>query len=344
MQNLNPIIAVLIPLYNKADFIEPCVTSVLAQDYANFEIIVVDDGSTDDGVGRLQRTFHDPRIRLVRQANAGVGAARNRALRESRAPICAFLDADDEWLPTHLSDLFHLAATFPDASVLATRIGLKDGNIQGELKCNEPMQATLPCLMDNYLELAAYPGEPFLHTSACAFRRNVIACCGTFLEGTPYGEDQEYWVRLILSHRLAFHPRISALYRRNVAGSAMSQWKWSAAEFPVLRTLRRHVESHPAAENRSDILNYAASVLMSQAVWGIKRGSNVEVRKVLADPMLKESRYWLRLLILTFAAAMPEQLVRRALAMYNTLRRATLRRTEPVACGPGPMPLHRYSR
>src|SRR5436305_12621525 len=128
MMPLNPTVSVLVPLYNKAAFVEATVRSVVAQDYQNFELLIVDDGSTDDGLARLQAVFYDSRIRIIRQAHAGVGAARNHALCQARSNILAFLDADDEWSPTHLSDLLYLAQEFPQAGILATGIARKTGD------------------------------------------------------------------------------------------------------------------------------------------------------------------------------------------------------------------------
>ena len=88
-------VSVIIPLYNGAAYIERSIHSVLNQTFQEFEIVVVDDGSTDDGPQRVT-AFHLPHIRLIRKANGGVSAARNTGIREARYGLIAFLDADDE--------------------------------------------------------------------------------------------------------------------------------------------------------------------------------------------------------------------------------------------------------
>jgi glycosyltransferase involved in cell wall biosynthesis len=103
--------SVVIPLYNKARQIENTIRSVLAQDFQDFEIIVVDDGSTDGG-SDLIIPINDTRIRLVFQVNAGVSAARNFGVHESSAEYIAFLDADDEWYPWHLEEIDKLIRNF----------------------------------------------------------------------------------------------------------------------------------------------------------------------------------------------------------------------------------------
>jgi len=96
-------VTVIVPLYNKATHIGRCLRSIAGQTLRDFEAIVVDDGSTD-GSGEIARAFGDPRFRVIAQANAGPGAARNRGASEARGEFLAFLDGDDEWLPDYLED------------------------------------------------------------------------------------------------------------------------------------------------------------------------------------------------------------------------------------------------
>src|SRR5215211_4198690 len=101
-----PLFTVVIPTYNRAGFIVETINSVLAQTDADFEVVVVDDGSTDDTQNVVRRDFgHVDKVRYVRQANAERGAARNRGIREARGQFVIFLDSDDLMRPDHLSAL-----------------------------------------------------------------------------------------------------------------------------------------------------------------------------------------------------------------------------------------------
>ena len=102
-----PRVSVVVPVYNKGRYLRRAVDSVLAQSFTDFELILVDDGSTDDSLA-VAREYTDPRVRVIRQANSGAGAARNRGIDEARATMVAFLDGDDEWVPAFLDQMMAL--------------------------------------------------------------------------------------------------------------------------------------------------------------------------------------------------------------------------------------------
>ena len=104
-------VSVILPLYNKASYVRRALDSISAQTFKDFEAIVVDDGSTDEGA-RVVAEHKDARIRLVRQSNKGPGAARNRGAIAARGEFLAFLDADDEWLPEYLEESVNLLENY----------------------------------------------------------------------------------------------------------------------------------------------------------------------------------------------------------------------------------------
>ena len=214
--------SVIIPLYNKAEFIVRAVQSVLVQDWQDYELLIIDDGSTDHGLQRVLDRFHDSRIQGVVQPNAGEGAARNRGLKEMRGDAAAFLDADDEWLPTHLSDLATMAAKFPGAGLLATgfRAVYADG-----LAVDHSIDQREPSLVEDYYRLATL-GHP-VHVSAVAVDGPLLMKSIRFAEGASIGADEEFYARAALDAALAYHPRISAIYHHDVAGSAMAKARCS---------------------------------------------------------------------------------------------------------------------
>src|SRR5262245_49674035 len=95
-----PLVSVVMPTYNRADTIQRAIKSVQAQTFADWELIVIDDGSTDDTAAFIDQS--DPRVKVIRQENRGFVGARNRGLSEGIGKYFAFLDSDDEWMPFHL--------------------------------------------------------------------------------------------------------------------------------------------------------------------------------------------------------------------------------------------------
>ena len=118
-------ISVVIPLYNKEKQIAHTLQSVLNQTFQDFEIVIVDDGSTDGSVAEVEK-FSDSRIRLIHQKNAGVSAARNRGIEAAKGDLIAFLDADDVWMPEYLATQYHLSQKYPDCNVFACNYEFRD--------------------------------------------------------------------------------------------------------------------------------------------------------------------------------------------------------------------------
>ena len=110
-----PKVSVIIPLYNKGKYIARALDSVFSQTYQDYEVIVVDDGSTDNGP-EIVKQYNDPRLRLIHQENAGPGAARNKGISESKGEFLSFLDADDEWLPEFLEEGIYALSENPQCS------------------------------------------------------------------------------------------------------------------------------------------------------------------------------------------------------------------------------------
>lgn len=210
---------VVMPLYNKRDYVEAAIRSVLAQDELN-ELIVVDDGSTDGGAERVEHLARgDARIRLLRQPNAGVSAARNRGVRASAADYVAFLDADDLYLSGFLQQIAALAARYPEAGLLGTAYGRFSGDVARALAAHAPAgPADMGRLVPAFFEEWAR-GNFFFTSSACVRRQALLDLGTLFPEGERLGEDQDVWFRLAERHPVACSARALALYRVDVAGS-----------------------------------------------------------------------------------------------------------------------------
>lgn len=187
-----PHFSVVIPVYNAAATIAATLASVVAQTDTDFEIIVIDDGSSDDSLAViLAIAAQESRIRLVSQANAGVAAARNLGIELAKGELIAFLDADDRWQPEKLARhrLFH--ASHPRIAVSFAQIAFREAGRRG---CHQ--FRTCSTVPEHSLTLQDLLGEnPVCTASNLVVTRHCFTAVGAFLKGMNHAEDQEWLAR-----------------------------------------------------------------------------------------------------------------------------------------------------
>lgn len=205
--------SIVIPLYNKEKYIRKTVESVLLQTYPFFEVIVVDDGSTDGG-GEMIKTVSDERVRLIRQENSGVSVARNRGIEEAREKYVAFLDADDYWHPMFLQRMAEMITCYPDAGLYASRYAEV---VKGKLY---PFDLRLSSGFTHgyisYFELYAKTFLSPVWTSAVVIPKEVFACTGGFSPGMKAGEDIMLWIKIALKEPVVYLNEMLAYYNNDV--------------------------------------------------------------------------------------------------------------------------------
>ena len=224
-----PKISVVVPLYNKQPYIQRALNSILAQTMEDYEVIVVDDGSTDDGP-EVVKSIVDKRIRLISQANRGPGAARNRGIEKARGEYLAFLDADDEWMPRFLER----------SLALLTDYGPEVASVSSGYILSPAGASTVPMWKKRGLRDDAYILTPetspqfavYLLAYLCPWntlvRADVVRRWGGFYEKNRclYAEDAYLWLKVMLNEQIAvnleplvhFHSEASAL-SKNLRGA-----------------------------------------------------------------------------------------------------------------------------
>jgi glycosyltransferase involved in cell wall biosynthesis len=271
------VVSVIIPLYNKARYIERALDSVLAQTDPEFEIVVVNDGSTDGSEDAVRRRA-DPRIRLVSQENAGVSAARNRGIAEASGELVAFLDADDEWLPEHLATICRLATDYPGCGVYASAYRAVGADGKEEILAfagvpRYPWEGVL----QNYFR-AALTCDP-VWTSAAAAPKSVFETCGLFPVGFTTGEDTDTWCRIALKFPVALSTRPGAVYHREAENRSAVHASGAPCP-PVVRTLDDALRggSLPAGVHSDDLLEYRNKWLIGFATHCLLAGERALAR------------------------------------------------------------------
>jgi len=241
-----PEVTVVIPLFEKGPHIARALDSVLSQTFADFEVVVVDDGSTDDGKQVVTKYLGDPRIRLLVQENRGVSAARNRGIDEAFTDFIAFLDADDEWAPDHLEILVRLRMKFPGAGICTTafRRVLEDGRIvfpRYEGIPSPPWEG----ILEDYFKSASLGAQP-VWTSAAAVPLAVFRQIGLFRVGISRGEDLDMWGRIAMFYPVAFSWEGIGYYRKDATQRTCDKVPMQESH-PFLDSVREHYGSESRA-------------------------------------------------------------------------------------------------
>ena len=221
MQDTENLISVVIPLYNKAAYVERAIRSVLAQGEAVGEIVVVDDGSSDDSVSVVE-ALREPKVKLIRQPNGGVSAARNRGIAEARGEFVCFLDADDMYVEGFVDEIVALIAQFPKACLYATSYVKRwpDGR---EVVNNLPHTLEAGGMQIVRDPFCAWSRNSFVHIASSCMRKRIFADRGfLFPVGENVGEDQDVIFRLMEVGDVAYSPKPLMVYHQAVADSLYS--------------------------------------------------------------------------------------------------------------------------
>lgn len=282
-------ISVVIPLYNKQSEIARTLRSVVEQSLAPREIIVVDDGSTDESQSRVREVmahYPDAPIRLIVQPNRGVSAARNRGIREAVGDYVALLDGDDFWHTGYIAEVARLIEASGDAEALST--GFYIVNNGQRLLAPTP---TSEGWIDPAREalLGRFPIIP----STATLRRDMLLDIGGFPEGMRIGEDQWLWVRLIQRGcRFYFSPMPLVSYSRSAENRSASIYR---AEHTT-----HSLEELLFDSNTPELNEYIARIAIGKAITQSVRGGSADAKRAITafSYTLRSRRQLLRLRLL----------------------------------------------
>jgi len=288
-----PKVSVIIPTYNCAKYICEAVDSVLAQTYNDFEIVVVDDGSTDDTKDILQR--YNGRIRYIYQSNKGVSAARNLGLREAKGKYIAFLDADDIWLPEKLECQTKLLEENPDTVMVFSDIEMfsentlirfsmsRSNNYQpyGSLKWRILQKE----FNDGTLIKGITFGDLVLDNSilpaTVVLKRICLDSIGYFDEGLPIAEDYDLWLRISQKFKILYFNKITARrrYRQDSASDRDGIREYKYLEYDC-KVLKKFIKEEP---NRfSSLIKKTMKQKYRIACWGNLNNLNLKKLRTLS--------------------------------------------------------------
>lgn len=217
-------VSIVIPLYNKAPYVERALESIGAQTFSDFEVIVVDDGSTDGGASVVAQ-YREPRVRLITQSNAGPGPARNAGIAEAQGEFIAFLDADDEWLSTYLEESVRTLEELGTdvAAISSGYLEYPSGESREKMWRKRGIKEGIFHMKPETAPSLAVSVLAYMTPPATVARSEVIRKWGGFYshERCLFAEDAFLWLKVLLNETVAFN--LSPLVKIHREVSALSK-------------------------------------------------------------------------------------------------------------------------
>jgi glycosyltransferase involved in cell wall biosynthesis len=233
-----PLVSVIIPTYNYARFIGQAIESVLAQTYQDFEVIVVDDGSTDDTRERVARFSQ---VRYLYQANQGIAPARNAGLHASRGELLVFLDADDRLLPEALAIGVDCLNANPDCAFVS-------GHWEVVSNFGDPLPSSpIICVTSDHYQ--AFLDFNYIGTvGQVMFRRSILESVGGFDSAVPGCDDIELYMRIARNHRVACHDKVVMQHRKHGSNTSGKRDMMLRSMLQVYQSQLPYVQGKPELE------------------------------------------------------------------------------------------------
>jgi glycosyltransferase involved in cell wall biosynthesis len=300
--------SIIIPLYNKEKYIERCINSILSQSYNNYEIIVVNDGSTDQSYDLVEH-YSDSRISIINQENKGVSVARNQGVNFSNYDYVTFIDADDTWEVNYLSELKKLINIFPNAGLYGVNYYFKYANgYQYFDKYNELFNGDISGLIPDFFLLFSKYGKSPFSNSSCCFPKNVFLEEGGYKEGVKLTEDSDLWCRIALKHSIAFSKKPLATYYVEIIENTGSLVQFS--DFHVTQTLLKSINKNLVPKK---FKNSVFELIVFQQLALVKKlilnGYKIEALKNLFKKNILKHRFFYFIFLL-FIIFFPAKLIK----------------------------------
>jgi glycosyltransferase involved in cell wall biosynthesis len=253
-----PCVSVIIPAYNSMRYIEEAIQSVLIQSFTDFEVLVIDDGSTDDSREKiLNISQRDERVRYIRQANQGVSAARNHGFNLSSGELIAFLDSDDAWLPNNLELKVHKILQ-EDFGLVHSDAFVMDENSKNN---NVIMKGQEGWLLRDIL---LWNSTQVLAPSSILVKRHVVNNVGLFDTHLSTSADHDFFIRVAALFRIGRVPQVTWHYR--IHGANMHK-NISLMEHDILYLYSKASKNEIFVNTRFKRVCFMNMYLMMAASW-----------------------------------------------------------------------------
>ncbi len=274
--------SVIIPVYNKAQTVGEAVKSIYAQTEDDYEIVIIDDGS-EDALSVALSEVQTPKLRLIRQENGGVSAARNTGILHARGEYVCFLDADDLWKPNHLETLGDLIAAYPSADVFVTSHELVDPAGTVEHSCQTLAAFDESFATDDFLGLLNTTSYEVINTNSVCVKRSLFEQDNIYFEtGVRIGEDTDVWYRFGVKHTVAVSQKETTVYRREYStatknGNYVHDWIFSRRERELME------DSGISDKAKASIIHLLDRYKMTGSRECMAEGNRKQAKKLLRE-------------------------------------------------------------
>lgn len=251
-----PFFSVIIPLYNKEQHIEQTLRSVLKQTFQDFEIIIIDDGSTDNSLQKV-KNINDSRLRIYSQENYGAAIARNIGIEKSDADYVALIDADDFWFPNHLEEHHKSILQFPNCSLCSNAYQLKlvDNKLIDAIY-NTPQQ-TEPHIIKDYFKASTI--HPIAMTSSIVLKKDDFIDLGGYNPEILSGQDLDLMIRYGLHKTIVFNPKITCYYDKTVFNS-LSKKNHQISKQKLFNSFKEFEKTNPSLRHYLTLNRYSLAI------------------------------------------------------------------------------------
>ncbi|EGV42621.1 glycosyltransferase family 2 protein [Bizionia argentinensis JUB59] len=262
-----PFFSIIIPLYNKEHFIVNTLQSALDQTYSDFEIIIINDGSTDGSLEKINQ-FTDSRVSIFTIKNQGVSHARNFGISKASANYIAFLDADDLWLPNHLESLKNLILNYPNCGIYCksyqkkffenTTLNCKFYNLKKDFSGIIP-----DYFLNSFIDEIAW-------TSAVAMPKIILNKYRGFDIALKSGQDTDLWTKVAIHEKVAFSTKTSAVKVINADGNHLSMSNKRVDRLKFLKKYKPFEDKNKNLEKYMDLNRFSVAIerkIKDDAIW-----------------------------------------------------------------------------
>lgn len=251
-----PFFSVVIPLYNKEEYIEETLKSVLNQTFKDFEVIIVNDGSTDNSL-TIVKGFNDERIKIHNQKNKGAAHTRNQCIKKSRGKYMALLDADDFWESNHLQELKKLIDKFPNAGLYCNNYSIRRSkNLVFPTLFNFEHPNDCLIIPDFF---ASNIIDCIPSSSSTAFLKSCFNEIGGYNTSIRSGQDTDLWIKFGLKYKVAFNPIVTMTYN-NYDLNSLSNSKYNNDRYKFINTYANEEKENKSLKKYLDINRYALAI------------------------------------------------------------------------------------